>query len=104
MIHPDHVVISIVGCFREAIRHGDLKPGNILLDIDGNAFICDTGLAVEMPRDRIEVTATDKTRGTFEFIDPDVRKTGKNRTEHDIYAFGKGICGLEFSVWCFELK
>jgi serine/threonine-protein kinase len=52
------------------IVHGDVKPQNVLLDADGDAYLADFGLTREMGRTR--VTASGAVLGTVAYLAPEV--------------------------------
>jgi serine/threonine protein kinase len=74
------------------VRHGDLKPANVMLDADGNAVLLDFGLATA------SMTATLHTRGggfTPAYAAPEVQAGGGRTTAADVFAFGL----LLYEVW-----
>ncbi|KAF8296903.1 kinase-like protein, partial [Clavulina sp. PMI_390] len=83
------------------VIHGDLHPGNVLLDEDGKAYLCDFGLS----RIRHEVTRT-RTQlqggGQTRFLAPELTDStlARFRTtwESDLYA----LAMLIFNMWAGE--
>jgi WD40 repeat protein/tRNA A-37 threonylcarbamoyl transferase component Bud32 len=72
------------------ILHRDLKPGNILLTVDGVPKIADFGLAKRMDDDAVHNTGTGSILGTPAYMAPE-QAEGKNRglgPGVDIYALG----------------
>lgn len=77
-----------------SIIHGDLKPGNILLDAN---FVCklgDFGICRLLSRDEILnnnetlVWRTENPKGTFAYMDPEFLSSGELTTKSDVYSFG----------------
>ncbi|KAF8311895.1 kinase-like protein [Clavulina sp. PMI_390] len=83
------------------VIHGDLHPGNVLLNEDGDPCICDFGLS----RIRHEVSRTRTQRqdgGRVRFLAPELSDSPETRFrtawESDIYA----LAMLYFNVWSGE--
>lgn len=84
-------VISAIGsaldyAHTQGIIHGDVKPGNILLNAEGTARLADFGVlrAVESSG----VTSTDMTRGTPHYISPEQAEGKPASAASDQYALG----------------
>lgn len=65
------------------IIHRDIKPGNLMLDSDGEVMLVDFGLARHLPKGK-QATAR---VGTYGFASPE-HQTGKVSTASDLYSFG----------------
>ncbi|MFC7492029.1 MULTISPECIES: protein kinase domain-containing protein [unclassified Knoellia] len=64
------------------VVHGDVSPGNVLLDLEGRPFLADLGVARITGRESAEV------RGTEGFIAPEVAVGGMPTIASDTYALG----------------
>ncbi len=72
----------------QRLVHCDIKPGNILFDIDSlEAYIADFGIAKFMPRSE-SMVQTLTVRGTLGFIDPHFQTYKRRSTKMDVYSFG----------------
>lgn len=84
------VVIQVADGLHAAHRHGlihrDVKPGNILLDAEGQAALADFGLAREMQRPAS--VATQQPWGTPEYMAPEQLHNSAIDQRVDIYALG----------------
>ncbi|KAJ4808127.1 Protein kinase family protein [Rhynchospora pubera] len=76
------------GCDMQ-ILHFDIKPNNILLDVNFNPKISDFGLAKLYPRERSLVTIS-AARGTIGYMAPELvsRSFGSISHKSDVYSFG----------------
>jgi WD40 repeat protein/serine/threonine protein kinase len=70
---------------RENIVHRDVKPDNILLDEDNNAYLADFGIAKELGIDR---TQEGTLIGSPAYITPEQIKGDAVSTKTDIYSLG----------------
>ncbi|KAF9613949.1 hypothetical protein IFM89_013484 [Coptis chinensis] len=76
------------------IIHGDLKPGNIILDANFISKLGDFGICRSLPSDgSLNTTTTlcwrtNNPKGTLVYMDPEFLATGELTTKSDVYSFG----------------
>lgn len=72
-----------------SIVHGDLKPGNVLLDANLSCKLSEFGICLADHNTR-NITQYHKTdpKGTFPYLDPHFLTTGELSPKSDTYAFG----------------
>jgi tRNA A-37 threonylcarbamoyl transferase component Bud32 len=70
------------------VIHRDLKPGNALVDEDGNLFLTDFGIAKILESASPRLTQTDAIMGTPAYISPEQAKAIKVDQRSDIYSLG----------------
>jgi hypothetical protein len=68
------------------ILHRDVKPSNILLDNDFNAYLSDFGLARLLRNS--ETHATTNVAGTFGYVAPEYAMTCRVSDKADVYSYG----------------
>lgn len=82
----DQVASALEHAHRSGVVHRDVKPGNILLDYEGNAFLSDFGIAVD------ELVAVESeigvTSSSEEYRAPEYQRGDPVTEASDIYAFG----------------
>ncbi len=80
---------------RHGITHHDVKPGNIMLDSDGNAKIGDFGLAQAVNDVRSErILEMTKSWASPHYVSPEKLRTGKEDFLGDIYSLGATFYNL----------
>ncbi|KAG8366958.1 hypothetical protein BUALT_Bualt16G0022400 [Buddleja alternifolia] len=68
------------------VLHRDVKPSNILLDEDYNAYLSDFGLARLLGTS--ETHATTRVAGTFGYVAPEYAMTCRVSDKADVYSYG----------------
>ncbi len=74
---------------REGLVHGDIKPGNIVLDRDGNAKLVDFGLSGMTRRD-----SSGNFVGTPDYLAPELIRGATDSHSSDLYSFGATLYHL----------
>ncbi|PVG00588.1 kinase-like protein [Serendipita vermifera] len=90
--------IEYLHTFKPVLIHGDLKPGNVLLDDNGHAMLCDFGLVrVIAEGETLGLTTTTEHTGTDRYAAPEFvtsEETIVPTAASDVYALG--CLGLKF--------
>ena len=71
--------------YRQGVLHRDIKPSNLLLDVHGNVWVADFGLATTNDADNL--TQTGQVLGTFRYMAPE-RFRGNCDVRADVYSLG----------------
>jgi serine/threonine protein kinase len=78
---------GLAAAHRHDIVHRDIKPGNLLIDVDGTVKVADFGIA-RLANDTTDTTTSGQILGTSHYLAPE-RALGKPATAaSDIYALG----------------
>jgi len=79
---------------RPAILHHDLKPSNILLDLDGHARLADMGLARAQRPEAAHLTTSMTIYGTNGYVDGHYQATGQYDMSSDGFSLGVTLLEL----------
>jgi WD40 repeat protein/serine/threonine protein kinase len=82
----DQMASALAMSHRQEVVHRDIKPDNILLDNEGNAYLTDFGLA-EVIKSSLE-SSSDTVTGSPAYMSPEQLKGELLTSQSDIYAFG----------------
>jgi serine/threonine protein kinase len=73
---------------KTVVLHGDIKPANILLDLNLNPRLADGGLARTLRPNASHATSVVSIAGTDGFMDEFYRQTGRYDAKSDAYSMG----------------
>ncbi|XP_030474345.1 U-box domain-containing protein 33-like [Syzygium oleosum] len=87
------VLAFLHSCKPHSIVHGDVKPGNILLDAHLGSKLSDFGICRLLSRgerssNNTTVLYTADLKGTLGYMDPEILVTRELTTKFDVYSFG----------------
>jgi ABC-type branched-subunit amino acid transport system substrate-binding protein len=79
------VADALDAAHRRALVHRDVKPGNVLLDEDGHAYLTDFGITKQVGGDS---TDTGRVVGTLDYLAPEQIRGDPVDGRADVYALG----------------
>jgi serine/threonine protein kinase len=82
----DQIASALAAAHHQGVVHRDVKPGNILLDEEGNAYLTDFGVALDAGSP--ERSSGTMMRGTPAYLSPEQIRLDPASPRSDIYALG----------------
>jgi len=82
----DQVSGALAAAHRQGVVHRDVKPSNILLDDEGNAYLADFGIAKDLSAP--EMTEPGAVKGSLPYLSPEQIRGGTITPRTDVYALG----------------
>lgn len=83
----DQVSSVLSSAHRNNVIHRDIRPGNILLDEDGNAYLADFGIAKDFAVQQ-GAAAIDSAVGSPDYLAPEQARNEPATPQTDIYSLG----------------
>jgi serine/threonine protein kinase len=84
------VAAGLDALFAGGMVHRDVKPGNVMLDLDGTALITDFGLAKDSQGTNL--TRPGQALGSMDYMSPEQIRGEEVTAATDVYALGCVIC------------
>lgn len=84
----DQIAAALDFAHRNQVIHRDIKPGNIMLDEDGNAYLGDFGIAKDLANVQEDMTRADAVVGSLDYISPEQARSEPVTPRTDIYSLG----------------
>ncbi|MCA9915528.1 MAG: protein kinase, partial [Anaerolineae bacterium] len=98
----DQIASALDFAHRNNVIHRDIKPGNILLDEDGNAYLADFGIAKDLAGLTDNKTAADAVVGSLDYISPEQARSEPVTSRTDIYSLGVTLYEMITGIHPFQ--
>ncbi len=83
----DQIAAALNAAHRQGIVHRDIKPGNILFDEEGYAYLSDFGIAKDTAKSQ-QLMMESGLLGTADYVSPEQLQEGEVTPQTDIYSLG----------------
>ena len=97
----DEALVTLDYLHAQGVVHRDVKPSNLLLDLDGHIRLGDLGLARPLSGG-LDLTRTNTTVGTPAFMSPEQLRGEKVTAASDLYSLGATLFQLLTGALPFE--
>lgn len=84
----DQVASALMAAHSNRVVHRDLKPSNILLDEEGNAYLSDFGIAMDLSRPGVGVRPQETLAGSLDYLSPEQARGQGVSPRTDLYSLG----------------
>ena len=84
----EHVGTALQYAHRAGVIHRDVKPANVLLDEDGNAYLADFGIAKDLAHPEVALSLAEAFVGSPAYSSPEQIRAEALTPQTDIYALG----------------
>lgn len=97
----DQIASALEFAHRQQVIHRDIKPDNILLDEDGNAYLTDFGIAKDLTLQDAQ-TNPNAITGSVDYISPEQIRNEAVTARTDIYSLGVMLFEMIMGTHPFE--